>query len=124
MEINYAKKEKKYELFLFKNNKKILSQGNGGACRRSEFSSDSDDNVEGKRYSRLRTEEDGEQEQERHSKMRVDVDVRSIRVIPKSVLKIGVKLPEMVTQATAAAAATATSKKDSAAEKSTGITRR
>ncbi len=53
--------------------------------------------------------------------MRVDVDVRSIRVIPKSVLKIGVKLPEMVTQATAAAAA---SKKDSAAEKSTGITRR
>ncbi len=51
--------------------------------------------------------------------MRVDVDVRSIRVIPKSVLKIGVKLPEMVTQATAAA-----SKKDSAAEKSTGITRR
>ncbi len=28
--------------------------------------------------------------------MRVDVDVRSIRVIPKSVLKIGVKLPEMV----------------------------
>ncbi len=54
--------------------------------------------------------------------MRVDVDVRSIRVIPKSVLKIGVKLPEMVTQATAAAAAA--SKKDSAAEKSTGITRR
>ncbi len=29
-------------------------------------------------------------------KMRVDVDVRSIRVIPKSVLKIGVKLPEVV----------------------------
>ncbi len=27
--------------------------------------------------------------------MRLDVDVKSIRVIPKSVLKIGVKLPEV-----------------------------
>ncbi len=33
---------------------------------------------------------------ESYSKMKVDVDVRSIRVIPKSVLKIGVKLPEVV----------------------------